>query len=45
MPKYSTKRDVRTAYFNACIGLTDAIAALMFDFGMTRGDAFKYLGF
>lgn len=39
-----TKRQIKRSYLNAEIGLGDAIPALMFDHGMDRGEALRYLG-
>jgi hypothetical protein len=39
-----TKRKIKRAYLGAEIGLSDAIPTLMFNHGMTRGEAFAYLG-
>lgn len=39
-----TKRQIKKAYLNAEIGLSDAIPALMFDHSMDRGAALNYLG-
>lgn len=38
-----TKREIKRAYLRADIGLSDAVPALMFDHGMDRGEAFRYL--
>ena len=39
-----TKRTTKSLYISGIIGLNDALASLMFDHGMDRGDALKYLG-
>lgn len=40
LPKLSIKR----AYMRAEIGLSDAVSELMFEHGMTHGEALAYLG-
>jgi hypothetical protein len=44
IPKTTTKRAIKRAYLAAEIGVTDAVLALMLDFGMERGHALTYLG-
>jgi len=39
-----TKRQVKKRYLAADFGLTDALAYLMFDHGLDRGEALVYLG-
>lgn len=38
-----TKREIKRQYLRGDIDLSDAIPALMFDHGMDRGEAFRYL--
>lgn len=38
------KSAVKKLYVEGKIGLSDAVSELMFDYGMDRGDVFKYLG-
>lgn len=37
-------REIKRRYLNAEFGLSDALAGLMFDHSMERGDALRYLG-
>ncbi len=39
-----TKRQCKSEYLKANIGLTDALNCLMFDHSMDQGEALKYLG-
>ena len=39
-----TKRQIKAAYVKADIFLGEAIEGLMFDHGLDRGEALKYLG-
>jgi hypothetical protein len=38
------RHQVRRAYIDGKIGLSDAMRCLMLDFAMDRGDALRYLG-
>jgi hypothetical protein len=38
-----TKRQVKRGYVAAQYGLTDTLQALMFDHGMCRGEALRYM--
>jgi hypothetical protein len=38
-----TKRQVKRGYAAAQYGLTDTLQALMFDHGMCRGEALRYM--
>jgi hypothetical protein len=40
----TNKREIKKAFLAAEIGLSDAIPLLMFDWGMERGEALRYLG-
>jgi hypothetical protein len=42
--KVDNKNTVKKKYFNAEIGLSEAIQILMFDYFMERNEALKYLG-
>lgn len=39
-----TKKECKKLYIKSDIGLSEAVECLMFDFGLDRGQAFKYLG-
>ena len=39
-----SKRQTKKEYIEGKIGLSDALASLMFDHGMDRGPALNYLG-
>lgn len=39
-----TKRQIKADYVAARTGLSDALADLMFEHAMERGDALRYLG-
>lgn len=41
--KYMTKQQIKRSYTSARIGLSEALTALVFDFGMDRGEALQYL--
>lgn len=40
---HATKREIKSAYLKAEIGLSDAVPMLMFDHDMMQGDALRYL--